>query len=73
MPLHGCQLSSGSQIGYALIQPFAESAVVGLVGGAIVALPGKTLRRGARRAQNILYPKYGIASLPYAAANSNST
>ena len=53
---------------YALIQPFADPAV-GLVGGAVVALPGKTLLEKYAERKNILSHKFGLSHpfCPYAA------
>ena len=54
---------------YALIQPFADPAV-GLVGGAIVALPGKTLLEKYAKRKNTLSHKGTLSHpfYPYAAA-----
>ena len=53
---------------YALIQPFAHPPV-GLVGGAVVALPGKTLVEKYAERKNILSHKFGLSHpfCPYAA------
>ena len=53
---------------YALIQPFAHP-IVGLVCGAIVALPGKTLLEKYAERKNILSHKFGLSHpfCPYAA------
>ena len=53
---------------YALVQPFADPTV-GLVGGAIVALPGKTLLEKYAERQNILSHKDALSHpfCPYAA------
>lgn len=45
---------------YALIQPFADPAV-GLVGGATVALPGKTLLEKYAERKNILSHNFGLS------------